>query len=110
VNDALVVPAAAILTSADGATTAMVVGADQKAHQTAIKTGIRQEDNVQIVEGLKEGQTVVVAGAYGLPDNTKITVEEAKEKEADKDKDKETDKPSAGSESAAKDSGKGDKE
>ena len=110
VNDALVVPAAAILTSADGATTAMVVGADQKAHQTAIKTGIRQEDNVQIVEGLKEGQSVVVAGAYGLPDNTKITVEEAKEKEADKDKDKETDKPSAGSESAAKDSGKGDKE
>ena len=108
VNDALVVPAAAILTSADGATTAMVVGADQKAHQTAIKTGIRQEDNVQIVEGLKEGQSVVVAGAYGLPDNTKITVEEAKEKEADKDK--ETDKPSAGSESAAKDSGKGDKE
>jgi multidrug efflux pump subunit AcrA (membrane-fusion protein) len=113
VNDALVVPAAAILTGADGATTAMVVGPDQKAHQTAIKTGIRQEDNVQIVEGLKEGQSVVVAGAYGLPDNTKITVEEAKEKEADKDdkdKDKETDKPSAGSESAAKDSGKGEKE
>jgi multidrug efflux pump subunit AcrA (membrane-fusion protein) len=113
VNDALVVPAAAILTGADGATTAMVVGPDQKAHQTAIKTGIRQEDDVQIVEGLKEGQSVVVAGAYGLPDNTKITVEEAKEKEADKDdkgKDKETDKPSAGSESAAKDSGKGEKE
>jgi multidrug efflux pump subunit AcrA (membrane-fusion protein) len=114
VNDALVVPAAAVLTGADGATTAMVVGPDQKAHQTAIKTGIRQEDNVQIVEGLKEGQSVVVAGAYGLPDNTKITVEEAKEKEADKDdkdkeKDKETEKPSAG-ESAAKDSGKGEKE
>jgi HlyD family secretion protein len=111
VNDALVVPAAAILTGPDGATTAMVVGADQKAHQTAIKTGIRQEDNVQIVEGLKEGQSVVVAGAFGLPDNTKITVEEEKEKEADKDKDKDkgSDKPSAGSESAAKDSGKSDK-
>jgi multidrug efflux pump subunit AcrA (membrane-fusion protein) len=113
VSDALVVPAAAILTGSDGATTAMVVGADQKAHQTAIKTGIRQEDSVQIVEGLKEGQSVVVAGAYGLPDNTKITVEEEKEKEADKDKDKdkdkESDKPSAGAESAAKDSGKSDK-
>jgi HlyD family secretion protein len=108
VNDALVVPAAAVLTGSDGATTAMVVGADQKAHQTAIKTGIRQEDNVQVVDGLKQGQSVVVAGAYGLPDNTKITVEEAKEKEADKEKD--TAKPSAGSESAAKDSGKGDKE
>jgi len=110
VNDALVVPAAAVLTGSDGATTAMVVGADQKAHQTAIKTGIRQEDNVQIVEGLKEGQSVVVAGAYGLPDNTKITVEEAKEKDKEADKEKEADKPSAGSESAAKGSVKGDKE
>ena len=80
VPDALVVPAAAVLTGADGATTVMVIGADSHAHQTAVKVGIRQEDNIQILDGLKEGQSVVVEGAYGLPDNTKVSVE-TKEKE-----------------------------
>ena len=82
VPDALVVPAAAVLTGADGATTVMVIGADSHAHQTAVKTGIRQEDNIQILDGLKEGQSVVVEGAYGLPDNSKVSVE-TKDKEAE---------------------------
>lgn len=105
VPDALVVPAASVLTGADGATTVMVIGSDQKAHQTAVKVGVKQEDNVQILEGLKEGQIVVAAGAYGLPDNSKVSVE-TKEKETEKG----SDKPSAGEEPATKDSSKGDKE
>ncbi len=107
VPDAFVVPAAAVLTGADGATTVMVIGADSHAHQTAVKVGIRQEDNMQILDGLKEGQTVVVEGAYGLPDNSKVSVET---KEKDKEGDKGGDKPAAGEEPAAKDSSKGDKE
>ena len=95
VPDALVIPASALLTGADGATTVMVVGSDQKAHQQAVKVGIKQGDDVQIVEGLKEGLTVVTEGAYGLPDNTKVSVEAAKEEE----------KPAAGQDS--KDSGQG---
>ncbi len=79
VPDALVIPASALLTGADGATTVMVVGSDQKAHQQAVKVGIKQDGNVQIVEGLKQGQSVVTEGAYGLPDNTKISVEAAKD-------------------------------
>lgn len=102
VKDALVVPAAALLTGPDGATTVMVVGSDQKAHSTAVKAGIKQEDNVQIVEGLKEGQSVVSSGAYGLPDGSQVSVEKEKD-------DKGGDKPSAGEAPAAKDS-KGDKE
>jgi HlyD family secretion protein len=105
VPDALIVPSAAVLTGADGAATVMVIGSDQKAHQTAVKVGIKQEDNIQILEGLKEGQSVVASGAYGLPDNTKVSVE-TKEKESEKG----SDKPSAGAEPAAKDSSKGDKE
>ena len=105
VPDALVVPAAAVLTGADGATTVMVIGSDQKAHQTGVKAGIKQEDNIQILEGLKEGQSVVASGAYGLPDNTKVSVE-TKEKDSEKG----SDKPSAGEAPAAKDSSKGDKE
>ena len=102
VPDALIVPASAVLTATDGTTTVMVIGSDQHAHQLAVKVGIRQDDNVQILEGLKEGQNVVAAGAYGLPDNSKVSVEAAKEKETEKG----SDKPSAGEKPSAKDSSK----
>jgi HlyD family secretion protein len=75
VPDALVIPAASLLTAQDGSTTVMVAGADGRAHQTTVRAGIRQGEQVQIVEGLKVGDRVVGAGAYGLPDNTKITAE-----------------------------------
>jgi len=113
VKDALVVPANAVLTGPDGATTVMVIGADQKAHSTAVKAGIKQEENVQIVEGLKEGQTVVTSGAYGLPDGSKVAVEKEGDKDKDKDKDeKGGDKPAAGEGKDAKGDkdSKGDKE
>jgi HlyD family secretion protein len=97
VPDALVVPAAAVLTSADGATTVMVVGDDQHAHQQPIKAGIRQDDRLQIIDGLKEGQRVVTDGAYGLPDKVKVSVEVPAEPE------KEGDKPTAGKDADSKD-------
>src|SRR5713226_7766176 len=71
VKDALVVPAAAVISAADGTTAVMVAGSDGKAHQKAVKVGIRQGDDVQILEGVAEGDKVVASGAYGLPDNTK---------------------------------------
>jgi HlyD family secretion protein len=77
VPDALVIPAASLLTAQDGSTTVMVAGADGRAHQTTVRAGIRQGEQVQIVEGLKVGDRAVGAGAYGLPDNTKITAEKA---------------------------------
>ena len=87
VKDALVVPAAAVVTAADGSSAVMVAGSDGKAHQKAVKLGIRQDDDVQILEGVSEGDKVVATGAYGLPDNTKIRVEAATEipKEAPKE-------------------------
>lgn len=74
VKDALVIPASAILTGDDGATTVMVVGSDDHAHQTKIKTGIHSGDDVQILSGLQAGQRVVTAGAYGLPDGVEVRV------------------------------------
>lgn len=72
ISDALVVPAAAILTEADGSTTVMVAGTDGRAHQKPVKTGIRDQGRVQILQGLQSGDKVVGSGAYGLPDNTRI--------------------------------------
>ena len=77
VPDALVIPAASLLTAQDGSTTVMVAGTDGRAHQGTVRVGIRQGERVQIVEGLKVGDRVVGTGAYGLPDNTKITAEKA---------------------------------
>jgi HlyD family secretion protein len=74
VKDALVVPTEGILTAPDGTTSVMVIGQDGEAHQTGVKTGIREGGEVQILSGLHRGEQVVAAGAYGLTDGTKVTV------------------------------------
>jgi multidrug efflux pump subunit AcrA (membrane-fusion protein) len=72
IPDALVIPAASLLTAQDGGTSVMLAGADGKAHQQTVKVGVRQGDEVQIVEGLKAGEKIVGSGAYGLPDGAVI--------------------------------------
>lgn len=72
VPDALIIPSSAVLTASDGTTSVMVVGADDIAHQTQVKTGIREGDSVEITSGLQAGERVVTEGAFGLPDGTKV--------------------------------------
>jgi HlyD family secretion protein len=74
IKNALVVPADAVLAAPDGTNSVMIIGPDQVAHAVAVKTGVRQDDDVQIVSGLQAGQQVVVQGAYGLPDGAKVTI------------------------------------
>ena len=96
VPNSLGVPAAAVLTSPEGSNYVMVAGSDNKAHQKTVKTGIKQGDQVQIVEGLAEGERVITSGAYGLPDNTKIRIEASPE--PDKAESDKSERPSAGKE------------
>jgi HlyD family secretion protein len=96
VQNSLVIPAAAVLTAPDGSNYVMVAGSDNKAHQKTVKTGIKQGDQVQIVEGLAEGERVITSGAYGLPDNTKIRIEASPE--PDKAESDKSERPSAGKE------------
>ncbi len=77
VKDALVVPARSVINTPDGSPAVMLAGADGRAHQKAVKLGIRNGDDVQIVDGVTSSDKVVASGAYGLPDNTKIKVEPA---------------------------------
>jgi HlyD family secretion protein len=81
IDDAIQVPAAAILHQPDGGPAVMIAGADNRAHLQAVQTGIENAHEVQITSGLKAGQQVVVNGAYGLPDNTQIKIESAPEPE-----------------------------
>ena len=85
VKDALVVPVEAILTASDGATSVMAIGPDQAAHRTSVKTGIRQEGEVQVLSGLKAGDQVVTQGAYGLTDGAKVTISTPAAEPQDKD-------------------------
>ncbi len=73
-RDALVVPAESILSAPDGTQSVMLIGSDHVAHTATVTTGIRQDDEVQILSGLQAGQQVVTQGAYGLPDGAKVTV------------------------------------
>jgi HlyD family secretion protein len=91
VEDAIAVPASALLTAQDGSTTVMLIGPDNRAHQTTVKTGVHDGGRVQIVEGVRAGDHVITSGAYALPDKTKVMVEASAEP-AEK-------KPGAGSDS-----------
>ena len=84
IQDAVAVPQQALLKSPEGATTVMVVGQDNKAHQVEVETGIRSGDLIQITKGLQPGQSVVTTGAYGLPDNTQVKVAPSQPRPGDK--------------------------
>ena len=74
IKDALVVPASSVITAPDGTTAVMLAGSDGRAHQKAVKLGIRNGDDVQILEGVAASDQVVASGAYGLPDKTRIKI------------------------------------
>jgi RND family efflux transporter MFP subunit len=78
IPNALSVPAAAVQPGPDGTTLVMLLGTDERAHQTPVHTGVRQDNDIQILDGLKAGDKVILSGAYGLPDKTKVKVESPK--------------------------------
>ncbi|HLK32734.1 MAG TPA: efflux RND transporter periplasmic adaptor subunit [Terriglobales bacterium] len=89
IPDALTVPASALLTESGGTTSVMVVGDDGRAHQRDVKAGVKQDGQVQIVSGLKAGERVVTTGAYGLPDNTRVQLQQPPPPTPVKESDKE---------------------
>ena len=87
-NDAIVVPTAAVFKNAEGADYVLLVGSDEKAHQKIVRLGIRNSDLTQIASGVNPGDPVITTGGYAVPDGTQIKIEKpgAGEKEAaDKD-------------------------
>ena len=90
-EDAVIVPASAVTLEATNADegTVMIVDAQNVARERKVTVGVRSGDQIEIVEGLQEGDTVVVEGNFALPDGTKVEIakdEEAKEGEKDSDK------------------------
>jgi len=87
---AIVIPAEALLTAADGTTSVFLLSSGDKPVKQSVKIGIRNGDDVQITDGIKAGDRVVTVGAFELnnedPDVLKKTaVEVQTPKPADED-------------------------
>ena len=73
-KDVLAVPREAVVTDENGDSVIALVEGDQATRKT-VKAGFEENGQIEIsADGLKEGDTVVTAGAFGLPQATKIKV------------------------------------
>ncbi|MFP4284478.1 MAG: efflux RND transporter periplasmic adaptor subunit [Desulfovermiculus sp.] len=73
VKNAVIVPVEAVSEKPDGSKVVFVVE-DGEAVQRSIEVGIEQEQRVQVVKGIEQGDQVVVAGSDGLNDGTPVRV------------------------------------
>jgi HlyD family secretion protein len=83
VKNALLIPAEALQTAADGSKFVMVIGSDGTAHKHPVTVGIQSTKEVQILTGLTPKDTVITTGAYALEDGTKVKIGAAGEDKPD---------------------------
>jgi multidrug efflux pump subunit AcrA (membrane-fusion protein) len=74
VPNAIVVPVAALLSSDNGGEKVMIAGSDGRAHEKAVKVGVRSGGDVQILSGVAAEDRVITQGALGLDDNAKVQI------------------------------------
>lgn len=92
VTDSLIIPKGAV----DSSDTVYVVEGDT-ARAVTVETGLSDDDNIEIVSGLKAGDVVVTAGAYLLEDGSRVrvvsdgVVDDAADANADADADTDAD-------------------
>jgi HlyD family secretion protein len=76
IHDAVVVPTAALLNANGSEAQVMVIDGQSVAQSRDVKLGIQGPQEAQIVSGLNPGEMVINEGAYGLPDKTKVKIEQ----------------------------------
>lgn len=69
-SDALVIPAAALLDDDEQATVYVVT--DDEVVRRAVKTGIKADGRIEILDGLSENEQIVIVGHGGLRDGSKV--------------------------------------
>jgi membrane fusion protein, multidrug efflux system len=73
-SNALVVSPDAVYRDAEGISRVFVVDKKEEAHAVPVKLGIETKERVEILEGVKEGDTVILTGGYGLGDTAHVQV------------------------------------
>jgi Cu(I)/Ag(I) efflux system membrane fusion protein len=71
----LVVPRQAIYPDESGEPHVYKVTGDE-AESVAVKVGVQAGDRAELLEGVQEGDTVIVTGGYGLPEKSKVRVKQ----------------------------------
>jgi RND family efflux transporter MFP subunit len=105
VKNATTVPSSAILPGEEGGAAVLVIDSDSIAHRHVVTIGIREGDKIQILNGARPGDEVVVVGGLGVDDKQKVrkvdtTVQESDDEDNAPDASKET--PSAPKKGEAK--------
>jgi membrane fusion protein, multidrug efflux system len=68
--NALVVPPSALVRDGNGAAVYVVTG--EEAHRTGVQVGLEKPDAVEILSGVKDGDTVLTSSVYGLGDKARL--------------------------------------
>ncbi len=84
---ATVVPIAAILPGEEGGTAVLAVSSDAVAHKRAVKVGVREGNQAQILSGVNPGEEVVTVGGMGIDDKTKVKIVTTQVEESADDED-----------------------
>jgi HlyD family secretion protein len=71
-RDAVLVPRAALLSSALSGSGVLMIAADHRARRRTVQLGLHTRDEVEITDGLAAGEMVLADGQYSLPDGTLI--------------------------------------
>jgi HlyD family secretion protein len=74
-KNAVLVPKNSVVESPESGSFVLLAGKDGLAHQTPVQLGLRGQAETQITKGVSAGDSVVVTGAYSIPDKTKIKIE-----------------------------------
>jgi len=72
-NQTIIIPKSAVLIDKQKSYVFFIK--DKMAHKKYIKTGITTSENIQVVEGLKEGDIVVYLGNYELEDGMQVEIQ-----------------------------------
>jgi HlyD family secretion protein len=86
-KNAVLVPKNSVVESPESGSFVLLAGKDGLAHQTPVQLGLRGQAETQITKGVSAGDSVVVTGAYSIPDKTKIKIEAPAPTESTDDKD-----------------------
>lgn len=73
---ALIVPPQSVYRDEQGTPHVYKVSGDN-AEAVSASQGIQNQDAVELLSGVQEGDTVIVTGGYGLPDKAKVRVKDA---------------------------------
>ncbi|RFF26285.1 efflux RND transporter periplasmic adaptor subunit [Wenzhouxiangella sp. 15181] len=73
-RDGLVVPPTSVVRRPDGRVVYVIE--DSRARERPVEVGLRDADWIEILEGVSEGERVVVDGAGFMTDDARVTVEE----------------------------------